>query len=134
MDWHNLTENPNDLPKKTGWYVVKVKLGKVLWESSDTTQSFSAGSVQLNDSTYKLFVVVLRYTTGYAWFAANVVYAGTQSILYINNDSGSDTAYTRDVTITGNTATFTGANKYAAGASSTADNSGAIPARIIGIC
>ena len=25
MNWHNLTEDPNDLPKKTGWYVVKVK-------------------------------------------------------------------------------------------------------------
>lgn len=110
------------------------KLGKVLWESSDTTQSFSAGSVQLNDSTYKVFAVVLRYSTGYAWFATIVVVAGIQSFLYIHNDSGSDTAYTRNVTITGNTATFTGANKYAAGSSSTADNSGAIPTRIIGIC
>lgn len=23
--WHNLKEDPNDLPKETGWYVCKVK-------------------------------------------------------------------------------------------------------------
>ena len=109
------------------------KFGKQLWSNSDTSQSFSPQTLQNIDTTnFTCYIVLIKYTTGYTMYKPCLCVKGGMDELAIHNDSGSDTLYTRTVTISNGQAVFSKAQKFV-NANGVDDNSGAIPTLILGL-